>query len=71
MAKNSNNKRTRDVRRAATVKDTAEITGLSPSEVQKVLRAERNNDTVVAVFMELTERQNLLLQEVKRLVPFN
>jgi predicted transcriptional regulator len=60
----------RDVRRAATVLETAEIVGVSQSEVQKVLRADRNNDRVLEVFMELTERKNALLEEVKKLIPF-
>lgn len=65
-----NNKK-RDTRRAANILDTAEITGLSTSQVQKVLRTDRNNDKVVAVFMELSERKNDLLEEVKKLIPFN
>lgn len=65
------NNRKRDTRRAANILDTAEITGLSTSQVQKVLRTDRNNDTVVSVFMELQEGKNKLLEEVKKLIPFN
>jgi hypothetical protein len=61
----------RDVRRAATILETAEIVGVSQSEVQKVLRTDRNNEKIIAVFMELTERKNALLEEVKNLIPFN
>lgn len=70
MAKIGKNNRKRDTRRAARVLDTAEVLGVSPSLVQKVLRTERDNEKVVAVHMELTERHNLLLEEVKKLVPF-
>ena len=60
----------RDVRRAATIKDTAEVLGVSTSLIQKSLATTRNNDKAVAVFMELSERKNLLLDEVRKLVPF-
>jgi len=63
------NKRKRDVRRAAIVVDTAEVVGVSRSEVQKVLRGDRNNDTVIAVYMEIHEGKNRLLEEVKKLLP--
>ena len=61
----------RDTRRAATILDTAEVMGVSPNHVQKILRMDRENDQVVNVFMELTERKNLLIEEVKKLIPFN
>jgi len=61
----------RDVIRAATVKDTAEVTGVSPRFVNMVMNGERDNEVVVSVFMELQEGRNLLLQSVKKLVPFS
>ena len=67
MRKPTNNR----TNRAANVKDTAELVGVSTSLVQKVLRGERENETVLTVFMELSERKNLLLDEVKKLIPFN
>lgn len=57
--------------RAATVKDTAEVTGVSPRFVNMVMNGERDNEVVVSVFMELQEGRNLLLQSVKKLVPFS
>ena len=66
--KNQNKK---DVRRAATVKDTAEVIGVSTRQVQRVLAGDQDNEQIVSVFMELTERKNLLIEEVKQLIPFN
>lgn len=67
----SNKTRKRDTRRAATILDTAELVGVSQSEVQKVLRGDRENEQVVAVFMEIQEGKNALLNAVKKLIPFN
>ncbi len=61
----------RDVKRAATVKETAEATGVSTRYVNMVMNGERENESVVSVFMELTEGKSLLLDAVKKLVPFN
>lgn len=61
----------RDVRRAATIKDTAEVLGVSPSLVQKTLNTTRNNEKVIEVFMFLQEEKNLLVEAAKKLVPFN
>lgn len=69
MAKNMKNNSKRDIKKAATVVETAELVGVSPSMVRKVLNTDRKNDTVEMVFMELTERKNLLLEEVKKLIP--
>lgn len=65
--KNSNKK---DVRRAAIIKDTAEVVGVSQRQVQRVLAGNQENEKVVSVFMEISERKNALLKEVKMLVPF-
>lgn len=56
---------TRDISRAARVAKTAEICMVSKSYVQKVLRCDRDDDEVEAVFFELQECESLLLQEVK------
>lgn len=61
----------RDIRRAANVKDTAEVIGVSTSLVRKTLDMTRDNEKVVEVFMFLQEGKNLLLEEAKKLVPFN
>lgn len=64
-------KSTRDTVRAARIKRTAEIVGVSERYVQLVLNAERQNEEVLLVFMELDEGENKLVQEVKKLVPLN
>ena len=71
MLKNRLNTNKRDVVRAALIKKTAEIMGVSPRYVRMVLADTRKNDNVLYCFMELEERENLLLQEVKSLIPFN
>lgn len=60
-----------DVSRAATIKETATLVGVSQRHVQLVMNGDRQNDKIVEVFMEITEGKNLLLQEVKKLIPFN
>jgi predicted transcriptional regulator len=59
------NNNSRDTRRAATVKDTAEILGLSTSLVQKVTAAKRDNNEVIEVMMILDERKKALVEELK------
>lgn len=71
MAKILKNNSKRNHRRTALIKDTAEIVGVSPSMVRKVLNTDRNNDEVIAVHMELQEGYSRLIDEVKKLVPFN
>ena len=63
--------RKRDIIRAARITKTADLVGVSKRAVQLVLNGDRNNETVMTVFMELQEGENKLLQEVKKLVPFN
>lgn len=60
-----------DVSRAATIKETAQVVGVSQRYVQMVLKGDRENDKIVEVAMAITEGKNLLLDEVKKLVPFN
>lgn len=71
MENNSN----RDTVRAARIKRTAEICGVSPSMVQKVLRTDRANDKVEIVYFSIVdadnETDNKLKEAVKQLVPFN
>lgn len=62
--------RKHDNARRARIKRTAEITGYSESMVEKVLADKRTNDNVFAVYMELLEGENALVEAVKKLVPF-
>jgi len=70
----------RDIERAARVKKTAEIVGVSERHVRRVLSGDHDNDEIIATYMELLEleqaayqtaRQNHLLAAVEKLVPFN
>lgn len=61
----------RDTVRAARIIQTAKIVGVSERQVQRVLNGDQENDEVVLVFMELFEGENKLIQQVKKLVPFN
>ncbi|HRO17953.1 MAG TPA: hypothetical protein PLU07_07175 [Ferruginibacter sp.] len=70
MQKNLRYPKKRSVIRAARVEKTAETIGVSTSLVQKVLRGDRENPHVMKVFMEISEREDALLEQVKKLVPF-
>lgn len=61
----------RDTIRAARVLKTATTMGVSQRYVQMVLNGERENSEVMEVFMEISEGEDALLAEVKKLVPFN
>lgn len=65
------NQRKRNISRAATINETAEVVGVTPSMVRKTLATDRNNEVVENVFMFITEGKNQLLEEAKKLVPFN
>lgn len=60
----------RNIKRAALIQETADITGVSVRSVRRVLENERKNETVVAVYMTLLEGTNNLVKEVRQLVPF-
>lgn len=61
----------RDAEMAYRVKRVAELTGKNPASVYRILRGDRNNEEVFTTYMELLERDNQLMEEVKKLVPFN
>jgi hypothetical protein len=53
------------------VATTAEITKVSERYVRYVLDMERTNEVVEDVYMFLAEGKNKLVEEAKKLVPFN
>lgn len=57
--------------KADLVATTAEITKVSERHVRYVLDMERNNESVETVYMFLAEGKNKLVEEAKKLVPFN
>jgi hypothetical protein len=61
----------RDSEVATRVKRTADITGVSERYVYRVLNGERRSEKVLGIYMQLQEGENLLLQAVKELIPFN
>ena len=61
----------RDAFRASLVQKTAQITGLKENYIRKVLRSDRENETVMSVYMALLEGSNELVKQVKELVPFD
>jgi predicted regulator of amino acid metabolism with ACT domain len=70
MRKNRTKQKNRDSEKATRVKKVAELTGVSPRQVYRVIRGDESNDAVLRVYMQLTEGENLLLQAVKETVSF-
>lgn len=60
----------RDTINAAFAKMTAEAVGVSPRYVKMVLSAERKNQQVLETYMRIMEGHNILLEAVKKAVPF-
>ena len=56
----------RDAENAFRVKRTAELTGLKKDAIYKIIRGDRENEEVFTTYMELLERDNALLAEVKK-----
>lgn len=69
----NNNKE--DLKKALRVKMVSELVGVSPNQVNKVLRGDRENERVVETYMTIKEIEpiydNALIAAVKKLVPFN
>ena len=61
----------RDSFNATLVKQTAEITKVSERYVNYVISGDRENNQVMAVYMELLEGSNELKKRVMELVPFD
>ncbi len=64
-------KRIRSAEHAWRVKRTAEITGLKTDTVYKIIRGVRENENVITIYMDLLDGDRTLVNEVKKLVPFN
>jgi hypothetical protein len=56
---------------ATIVGQVAEILGLEKSMVYKVLNGSRESQQVMSCYMTLLEGNNKLLEDVKKLVPFD
>lgn len=71
MQKNLRYPKKRSAKRAALIEVTAVLRGVSTRQVQRVLAGDQNNDKVVDTYMELNEGFDKLIDEVKKMVPFN
>lgn len=72
MQKIISNNRRRDSEKAIRVKRTADLVGCSTGQVYKVIRGEQVNQEILTTYMFLSEgEENLLLQAVKKAIPFN
>ena len=75
MQKNPNKSTGRDPETATRVKRTAELVGVSPTTVYRVIMGDERisketSEKVMTVYMELKEGENLLIEQVRQLVPF-
>lgn len=61
----------RDSEVATRVKRTAELAGVSERYVYLVINGFRRSQKILGIYMQLQEGENLLLQAVKELIPFN
>jgi hypothetical protein len=75
MQNNLDKTRGRDSEKAVRVKRTAMIVGVSKRTVYRVIRGEESDEKtvekVMAVYMELSEGETLLIKAVKKALPFN
>jgi len=75
MLKNPNKSTKRDPETAIRVKRTAEMLGVSPTTVYRVIIGDdriskETAEKVMMVYMELKDGENQLIEAVKQLVPF-
>jgi hypothetical protein len=56
---------------ASLVKKTSELTGVNVRSVYRIINGDQTNEMVLKVYMQLVEGENLLMQEVKKLIPFS
>lgn len=68
MAKVAGKNSIRSADRAAKVKKAAELAGVSPRLGYMVLNGDRRNEAFLTAYMMLSEGENLLLQEVKKVL---
>jgi hypothetical protein len=60
-----------ELRRRDLASRVAEIHGVTADHVRKVIRGDRDNESILATYMHMIESDNLLLQTVKNMLPFN
>ena len=60
----------KDTKKAAIVMKVADLAGVSTDYVYKVLRGDRDNEKIMTAYFEIEHGENLLVQEVRRVVGF-
>jgi response regulator of citrate/malate metabolism len=60
-----------DPLRPAKIKITSDITRATDRQVRRVIRGDQMNEKIIDVYMQLDEGINLLIEAVKKSVPFN
>jgi len=58
------------LRRRDLASRVAQIHGVTADHVRKVMRGDRENELILATYMHFLESDNLLIQAVKNIVPF-
>jgi response regulator of citrate/malate metabolism len=71
MPKDIPYKKNIDPLKAAKVKMTADIHRVSTRQVYRVIEGRQKNEKIIDVYMQLDEGINLLIEAVKKEVPFN
>lgn len=61
----------RDAFRASMVNKTADIVGVTPRQVRRIINGACKNERALTVYMNLLEGNNKLVKEVKALVPLD
>ena len=67
---NMQKKGRKDTKKAAIVMKVADLAGVSTDYVYKVLRGDRDNEKIMTAYFEIEHGENLLVQEVRRVVGF-
>lgn len=71
MAKINNKTIVKDSAKSYIVKKVAEMHGVTPRYVYYILAGKKENDKIFATYMDMLEGTNTLVEEVKKLIPFN
>jgi hypothetical protein len=70
MVKNNSKQQRRRQEQDPVIKILALKHGVSAGYVNKIIRGDRNNELIFSEYMAYREERNLLLEAVKRAVPF-
>lgn len=71
MSKTNNKTTKKDSQNSFIVKKVAELHGVTPRYVNYILEGKRKNDEIFMTYMDIYEGTNTLVEEVKKLIPFN